>query len=62
MKKRLYLAIINTYWWLEHRRPFLSYGYRKRKQWEHRYCEKFQENIYGQPFAPQPTKPQEDKL
>jgi hypothetical protein len=55
MNKKMYLAIIEFYWWLEHRRSerLAVIGYRNRKLWEKRYVRRFKENIYGQPFDEQ---------
>lgn len=49
MSKKMYLLIIEFYWWLEHQRPqtIACYGFKKRKQYEHKYVAKFNENIYG---------------
>lgn len=50
--KRLYLLLIETYWKIEHIHieSIACFGYRKRKLWEHKYCDRFNENIYGQPL------------
>ena len=50
MSKRLYLFMIEIFWFIEHRKneTIACYGYSHRKLWEHKYVSKFNENIYGQ--------------
>lgn len=50
--RKIYLLVIELYWWLEHIRyePIACFGYRSRKKWENKYVNRFDENIYGQPF------------
>ena len=52
MNKKLYLFMIEIFWWLEHRKleRLARYGYSHRKKWEHKYVARFNENIYGQPL------------
>lgn len=48
--KKLYLMIIEVFWWLEHRKSerVAVSGYRNRKKWENKYVARFNENIYGE--------------
>jgi len=50
MSKKLYLLMIELFWFIEHRNSetIACYGYRNRKNWEHKYVARFNENIYGE--------------
>ena len=52
LSKRLHLVAIEFWWHVEHAKSerIAIIGYRKRKAWEHKYVNKFKENIYGQPL------------
>ncbi len=48
--KKLYRLIIEFWWSVEHIHieDIAIIGYRKRKKWEQKYVNKFNENIYGE--------------
>ena len=47
--RKLYLLMIEFWWKVEHQKleRIACLGFRKRKYWERRYVNKFNENIYG---------------
>lgn len=51
MIKKFYLFMIELFWFIEHRKAenIACLGFRYRKSWEHKYVNRFKENIYGQP-------------
>lgn len=52
MSKCYHLLMIELWWRVEHSRQerIAVIGYRKRKEWENKYFNKFNDNIYGQPL------------
>lgn len=60
MGRKLYLFVIEFWWHIEHMKieNIAVLGYQKRKRWEQKYVNKFNENIYSQAFtAPIDPKP-----